>query len=1313
VSRTLVGKHALALLVAVGAPAAAMGIALAASLDARPGGALLLFLLAVIVATVVGGPWHGLTATTLSVPAIVYFFLPPTRSFEMTTNDWLRLGLYCAAAAAISVFLGRARQARRDAERVVAERDEALGRVRSSERRLVETLEDTETGAWEWDVAADAFAGSANLGPLLGMPEEEPASSYGDFLRVVHPADRARVAEAGERARRDGAEAELEFRVVRSDGTVRWIWNRGTVVRDDAGRPAKLRGLVRDVTERRRREEGMRLVAEASELLLGSDVVQDALRSVARLAVQDFADWCSITVGEPGSPATFVSVAHADPDRSSVAGQIRTRLRRDWATFGLVGDAVATGRARLVEDAGAALAAAAVDGEQRRLLQALELRSAIAAPLVDDEGVCGLVTLLTAESGYRFGEHDLAIAEELARRSARALTAARLRQRERWARELAERSSMQRLRLQAVTESLAAALTPSAVADVVVREGLTALEADFAAVYLMRDDGYLELAGSAGYPDELLEGWREVPVEAGAPASDAARSGELLVFERLDEIVARYPSFQALADQAGERAAIAAPILSTRGALGVLHIGFRAPRTISADARALALTLARQCAQALERARLFEAERAYRSGIDRILEIVPRIQAGGSPAEVARAICRAAIDTFGADAAQVFDVERDVVRLVHREPPSPALREGTRIRRDDMPGLDEALAELRPMFVADVLEEVRGTALEHAQATGLRSSLRIPISVGGAADRLLILSWTRVVARPDATTVALMRRFADQAALAVEQAERIEAEAVAARTAGRVATLQQVTGQLSAALTVEQVIDVAAGQGLSVLGAQAGVIAILAADGFELELAAAVGYEDAAPEKEARIPIDAQLPLAEAVRERRTVVVRSPAERLGRYPATDLSRAGREGVLVACPFLVGDRVIGGLGLVLAEGRDVDGEDVAFIESFASQAAQALERAHLYRREHSIAETLQRSVVPDELSEPERLAVAARYLPGSDGLDVGGDWYDLIELAGGSVCFAVGDVVGKGVEAAAMMAQLRNALRAYALEGFGPAAILERLNRLAQISGAQFATLLVIELEPATGECRVAVAGHPPLLVIGPDGTADYLDGGGALPLGVLEEVDYREATLRVDPGSTLLLYTDGLVESRRSSLDDGLAKLRDSASGYLGSVDGLVDHLLGSLLEERQDDVALLAVRLESTAAELLDLRVPSQLDALPAVREELRSWLDRVGVSPDEAHDICLASWEACANAVEHAQNPSEPLVDLLAEEEGSEIRIRVRDYGHWRLPQVRPERGLGLKLMEGLMDELDIQASDGGTVVCMRRRLDAGVPR
>jgi anti-sigma regulatory factor (Ser/Thr protein kinase) len=300
------------------------------------------------------------------------------------------------------------------------------------------------------------------------------------------------------------------------------------------------------------------------------------------------------------------------------------------------------------------------------------------------------------------------------------------------------------------------------------------------------------------------------------------------------------------------------------------------------------------------------------------------------------------------------------------------------------------------------------------------------------------------------------------------------------------------------------------------------------------------------------------------------------------------------------------------------------------------------------------------------------------------------------------------VVGKGVEAAAMMAQLRNALRAYALEGFGPAATLERLNRLAQISGAQFATLLVVELDPAGERCRVAVAGHPPLLVIAPGGKAEYLHGPGALPLGVVDEVNYREVELPVEPGSTLVLYTDGLVESRRSSLDHGLARLLDSANEFDGSVDALVDHLLASLLDERQDDVALLAVRLQPAPAEALDLQVPSELDALPSVREELRRWLERVGVSPDEAHDICLASWEACANAVEHAQHPSEPLVDVLAEGDGDEVRIRVRDYGRWRPPRARPDRGLGLRLIEGLMDELDITPSSTGTVVRMRRRLD-----
>jgi serine phosphatase RsbU (regulator of sigma subunit) len=412
------------------------------------------------------------------------------------------------------------------------------------------------------------------------------------------------------------------------------------------------------------------------------------------------------------------------------------------------------------------------------------------------------------------------------------------------------------------------------------------------------------------------------------------------------------------------------------------------------------------------------------------------------------------------------------------------------------------------------------------------------------------------------------------------------------------------------------------------------------------------------------------------------------------------------------PLVAGGRAIGSLALAKAE-RPFDDDEVAFVEALARQAGLALERARLYEREHAVAETLQRSVIPEEPPALEGVAVAARYQPGSPGLEVGGDWYDVIQLPTGEVGAAVGDVVGKGVTAASAMAQLRNALRAYALEGFPPGSVLERLNRLADVSGAQFATLVYLVLDPRTGTCRYAAAGHPPALLVRPDGRSEFLEAAGSLPVGVSPDTDYTDATVQLEPGATLVLYTDGLVESRAAPLDEGLHRLRARAEvAACAPVESLLDELVELLPDaERKDDVAVMALKL-APVSDRLALELPADLGALRMMRGELRAWLERSGVSPEDIHDICVASWEACANAIEHPQHPLRDTIELVARNEAGTVAVTVRDSGRWKPKASREDRGLGLRLIEGLMDELTIDATSRGTRVTMRRSLRERVP-
>jgi PAS domain S-box-containing protein len=235
----------------------------------------------------------------------------------------------------------------------------------------------------------------------------------------------------------------------------------------------------------------------------------------------------------------------------------------------------------------------------------------------------------------------------------------------------------------------------------------------------------------------------------------------------------------------------------------------------------------------------------------------------------------------------------------------------------------------------------------------------------------------------------------------------------------------------------------------------------------------------------------------------------------------------------------------------------------------------------YRREHRIAQTLQRSLVPAELPDTPGLRFVSRYVAGAADIDVGGDWYDVIAFSPVRFGIVIGDVVGRGVEAAVAMGQLRSALRIYALDGLSPGAVLERLNQLVLRFGVgDFCTLCYLTLDPATGLVVFACAGHPSPLLLTPGDAPRYLEGGRGLPLGVTDDALYCEAATILTPGSTLLLYTDGIIESRTRPIDEGLAGLAAAAASGPTDLDELLDHLLDPVIaDDPEDDVALLAIR--------------------------------------------------------------------------------------------------------------------------------------
>jgi anti-sigma regulatory factor (Ser/Thr protein kinase) len=276
-------------------------------------------------------------------------------------------------------------------------------------------------------------------------------------------------------------------------------------------------------------------------------------------------------------------------------------------------------------------------------------------------------------------------------------------------------------------------------------------------------------------------------------------------------------------------------------------------------------------------------------------------------------------------------------------------------------------------------------------------------------------------------------------------------------------------------------------------------------------------------------------------------------------------------------------------------------------------------------------------------------------------------------------------------------------------------VLVRLNRLAdEVLETSFATLVYLSIEPDTGVCRLSSAGHPPPVVAYADGRVELLEGARGLPLGTGIATTYRQETFVLPPGSVVVLYTDGLIERRGHSIDEGLDALQQALVSAPTDPDRLLEHILEHVMgdDERGDDIALLAARILPVAPRPLELRIPADLGAMELVRDAMRTWLGGLELERTDAEDVVLATWEACANAIEHAVDPKERIVTVHANQEDSLIRVTVVDTGRWAPPSARDDRGLGLQMMNSLVTSVAVTESPRGTSVTLEKTLASEPP-
>jgi serine phosphatase RsbU (regulator of sigma subunit)/anti-sigma regulatory factor (Ser/Thr protein kinase) len=412
--------------------------------------------------------------------------------------------------------------------------------------------------------------------------------------------------------------------------------------------------------------------------------------------------------------------------------------------------------------------------------------------------------------------------------------------------------------------------------------------------------------------------------------------------------------------------------------------------------------------------------------------------------------------------------------------------------------------------------------------------------------------------------------------------------------------------------------------------------------------------------------------------------------------------------LLGVPLLAHGDLVGVMHVGTKTRRRFTRDETELLQLVADRVALAL-HVRLWDRSRVVIDAFQRTFLPEVLPFLPGLRVATRYLPAATAVGVGGDWFDTFVRPGGDIVLVIGDVAGHGLPAASLMGKMRNALRAHALMSGTALDIVLRADEFHRHFGeGELVTLLIGVLSGDLRTFRYVSAGHPPPLVVGPEGAVFPSDHRANPPLGLPQPPSFVEEEVAMQPGTSVLLYTDGLIERRDESLDVGLERLRSTVERVLNgtapndAITALLDRMIGG--PRPTDDVALMLLQRDATAAAELEFAVDARARSLLTIRRAVARWLEDLEVRQAVAAEIVMAVHEASANVVEHAYGPAGGTITLTATYQGGQVEVLIRDSGAWR-GSSRGDRGNGLRLMRGLMDHVLVDTSATGTVVVLRR--------
>ncbi|MFE4857144.1 SpoIIE family protein phosphatase [Streptomyces sp. NPDC056670] len=524
--------------------------------------------------------------------------------------------------------------------------------------------------------------------------------------------------------------------------------------------------------------------------------------------------------------------------------------------------------------------------------------------------------------------------------------------------------------------------------------------------------------------------------------------------------------------------------------------------------------------------------------------------------------------------------------------------------------------------------------------------------------------------------------------------------------------VEATTAALAHARTVKDVIDVMRdSRGPEYLGATSLVMGLLEAGRIHL---IAEGPEGSFVPGTRWTRVDERYPMSEVIRTLAPRFIESPQDFAESYPGLWPNISGL-GITSAAylPLIAQARPIGAIGLLYSDKRGFTSDERNLLVALGSSIAQSLQRAMLYEQEHDLAEGLQQAMLPRRIPEVPGARLAVRYRSARFGRDIGGDWYDVIPLPGGRVGVAIGDVQGHDTHAAAVMGQLRIVLRAYAAEGHAPATVIARASVfLHELDTDRFATCTYAEADLSTGVLQIVRAGHVDPLVRLADGSCRRLPVEGGLPLGLSAEfgrLEYPVSTIELDPGQTLLLYTDGLVEQPGADLDDGMRLLASLVRSGPEELEALADRLC-DVVDERggDDDVALLLLRRSAMevpegGGRLRQHVAQNDPEALTSARHMIRAAVRSWGAR-ERSDEIELAADELITNALMHTDGGAIVTIRALSGPE-RRLRVEVEDRSS-ALPRRREAgasgvSGRGLMLVDRLADVWGVESRGSGKCV------------